>query len=157
MMDRSSAGLGDRCAEHIVANRGSGTESEEQNKQRRHQGSAANAGQAYNEAHAVAFPGSARCGACPQPPLRKRTLVPGQTIPPRASALRAYDDRQSSRGHGAEAQMAATTVEPWDGGRRPIRQGEGRPGGHAGTPQSALPRTSRSEDRGPFSRRSRAD
>lgn len=35
-------------------------------------------------------------------------------FPPRASALRAYDDRQSSRGQGAEAQMAATAVEAWD-------------------------------------------
>jgi len=35
-------------------------------------------------------------------------------FPPRASALRAYDDRQSSRGQGVEAQIAATAVEAWD-------------------------------------------
>jgi len=51
-MDRSSAGFGDRCVQQIGANCRSGMESEEQNKQRRHQRSAADAGQAYNETHA---------------------------------------------------------------------------------------------------------
>src|SRR6516164_73082 len=51
-MDRSSAALGDRCVKQIGANCRSGMESEDENKQRRHQRSAADAGQAYNEAHA---------------------------------------------------------------------------------------------------------
>src|SRR5215472_10474163 len=51
-MDRSSAGLGDRCIQQIGANCRSGMEPEEQNKQRRHQRSATDAGQAHDEAHA---------------------------------------------------------------------------------------------------------
>jgi hypothetical protein len=52
VMDRGSAGLGDRGVQQIGANCRRRVEAEEQNKQRRHQRSAADAGQAYNEAHA---------------------------------------------------------------------------------------------------------
>jgi hypothetical protein len=52
VMDRSSAGLGDGGVQQIGANCRSGMESEEQNKQRRHQRSAADTGQAYDKAHA---------------------------------------------------------------------------------------------------------
>ena len=52
--------------------------------------------------------------ATTQPRLRERALVPRQTISTSRICACPYDDRQSSRGLGAETQVATTVVEEWD-------------------------------------------